>query len=185
MKIIRNIIVLIILLGQSSCAEKKKEETKIEINGFEFIEDFKLNNSVFNEKMFKADSYTNYNGKLKVSYSKEKNYVVLNFVLLGTDHNLYLTYWTDKKLKIKFSMSTAQYLNKENSFKENDQTYAEIINANTFYLSYLDSSIKMYDSQKNEILDAGTISEQKKQTETFFYELIEPRSMSIYYAVKD
>lgn len=184
MKVVWNILVLIALLGLSSCSEKNKKkdiDTTIKINSFEFIEDYELNKSIFKEKEFKVDSYSNYNGKLMVSHSKEKNYIVLNFVLLGPDHNLYLTYWTDKKLKIKFSRSTAQYLNKENSFKENNQTYAEITNVNTFYLSYLDSSIKMHDHQKNEILDEVTISQQKKRTESFYYELIDPISMPIYY----
>ncbi len=188
MKIFRNIILFIALLGLNSCIEKNKKKevgSKIEIKGFEFIEDFELNKSLFNEETFEADSYNNYDGKLKVFHSKEKNYIVLDFVLIGSDHNLYLTYWTNKKLKIKFSKSTVSYLNKENTFKEKNQTYAEITEMITSYLSHTDSSVKLYDSQKNEVLDLNKVNEQKKQTKTFFYELIEPTALSIHAIVND
>ncbi|WP_010180199.1 hypothetical protein [Aquimarina agarilytica] len=186
MKIIRTIILIIILLGQNSCAkEHKKKATDPKIKGFEFIEDFSLNKSVFNEKLFEANNYSNYNGELKVFFSKEKNYIILDYILFGSDHNLYLTYWTNKDLKIKFSRSITQYLNKGNTHKDKDETYAEVTAVISSYLSYENSSIKLYDGQKNEILDASIVDIQKKQSETFFNDLIGDNIFSIHSMVNN
>jgi len=175
--------VFIVLVIQYSCNKKNEKpevDSEIEINSFEFIDDFKLNKSLFTDTKYKADSYSNYDGNLTVYHSKMKNYIVLDFVLLGSDHNLYLTYWTDKDFKIKFSKCTMQSLNLDNSFQKSNQTYSEITNENTSYLSYIDSSAKLYNSEENEILDGSIINRQKQQTKDFFYDLIEPNYLNIH-----
>lgn len=183
MNAVRNILVLLIVLGQYSCNQKNEvsdDKPEIKIHGFEFVNDFELDKSMFNTEFFKANSYSNYNGKLTVYYSKDKNYVVLDFGMIGVDHNLHLTYWTDKDLKIKFSRATTQYLNKENTYKENGQMYAQVTGTDVYYLSYTDESIHLYDYQENEILDADLANRQKQQTEKFYNDLLEPEAFGIY-----
>lgn len=174
-------LVLFLLLLQFSCSEKKKEkpDTTIKYKGLELLNDFETNYNKFHQDTMEIGTYSNYKDQLIINYTKDRNYTVLDFTLNANDHNLLLTYWVDNRFNIKLSRSIAQYLNQENKFEKDGNTFAEITHFDTYYLSYADSSLTLYDKDKQLMNDQYLAQQQKARTEQFFYELIELDALQI------
>jgi hypothetical protein len=173
------ILVVILILGFYSCGEKQKAEKKTEsleikktvfkLNDFELLKDFEKNKTEFGTDTFELFGHSPEGGELTVFHNKKFDYVVYDFWLYGETGKLNYTYWAEKNGKLNFKLIKQLEYNYNKPFYENGYKTDSIIR----YLSYSNSKIKLFDSQKTEINESEKVYKTKLELESFFKDLTE------------
>jgi hypothetical protein len=171
----RYLTIFLLIVGLSSCVENKKTDleadtkseikTKLEINDFDFLENFESNKTKFNSDTIEIQDHSTDGGELIVYHNNEFDYVVLDFWLYGETGKLNYTYWTNVDFKFKFVRKVNYVYDKpyyEEGFK---------IDSISQYLTYSQPNYRLFDSNKNEITDKELVDSTKREIEEFYKEV--------------
>jgi hypothetical protein len=155
------IITLIILAFGLQPISVDKESVD---ENFALIEDFEKNRKVFRADTFDLAGQSTEGGELIAFHSNERDYLVFDIWLFGEMGKIHAIYWTDRNLNFRII--------KRVDFKYDKPFYEEgyKVTETTEYLSYSDTSVRLYNRAKTE-LENGRANGQKMKWENFFNEI--------------
>jgi hypothetical protein len=150
---------------ESNTDSKPEIERNSEINDFDVLEDFIANKIKFTSDTFEILDHSTDGGELIVYHDSEFDYVVMDFMLWGETGKINYTYWTNKDLKFML-IKKVNY--------EYDKPYYEKgfkIDSVIKYLTYSQTTHKLFDSDKKEITNKELADSTKKELEEFFMDV--------------